>query len=331
MNQSSNSFAPRFCLALLFCVLSPGLYAKTLRIGLITPPSHIWTQAARSLAADIATESNGRHKLIVYPSRQLGNEAQMLQLMQTGALDMAILTAAEVSNRVPQFGALYTPYLAKDISEAAQVLRGEVAGSLLELLPEEIGVIGLGYGMGGLRQILSTIPVSTLDDMRGRKLRITPFEPIKDFYNLAGVAPTPMPLASVYDALANGQIDMLDMDLELILKLKYHELSHTLILSNHMMFPAVAMISGRVWLRLLEEDRQLITRLTAKHMDWVIDQAVLEEDAWNTGVRNLGTDLEILQVGPDFFGDTAAQWEKIWAPKASVISALQTELANEAQ
>ena len=152
----------------------------------------------------------------------------------------AILTAAEVSNRVPEFGALYTPYLARNIEQAALVLRGRVAASLLDLLPEEIGVIGLCYGMAGLRQILSTIPVTSLADIQGRKLRITPFEPIRDFYKLAGVAPTPMPLASVYDALANGQIDMLDMDLELILKLKYHELSDTLVISNHIMFPSVA-------------------------------------------------------------------------------------------
>jgi TRAP-type C4-dicarboxylate transport system substrate-binding protein len=317
------------CGVLLSLCYSTNVFAKTLRIGLITPPSHIWTQAARNLAADIAKESAGRHKLIVYPSRQLGNEAQMLQLMQTGALDMAILTAAEVSNRVPQFGALYTPYLAKNIEQAAQVLRGDVAASLLELLPEQIGVFGLGYGMGGLRQILSTIPVNTLDDMRGRKLRITPFEPIKDFYNLAGVAPTPMPLASVYDALANGQIDMLDMDLELIIKLKYHELSDTLVLSNHMMFPAVAMISGRVWIRLPEADRQIIRNLTTKHMSWVIDQAVVEEAAWNLEVRNLDTGLKIQEVGPEFFGDTASEWEKIWASKSGVISALHAELADE--
>jgi TRAP-type C4-dicarboxylate transport system substrate-binding protein len=330
MRLSSNRFGSLLTCALLCLVFSPGVPAKTLRLGLITPPSHIWTQAAHNLARDIEDSSGGRHTLIVYPSRQLGNEAQMLQLMQTGALDMAILTAAEVSNRVPAFGALYTPYLARNIEQAAQVLRGRVAASLLDLLPQEIGVIGLGYGMAGLRQILSTIPVSSLADMQGRKLRITPFEPIRDFYKLAGVAPTPMPLASVYDALANGQIDMLDMDLELILKLKYHELSDTLVISNHMMFPSVAMLSGRVWIRLSEEDRQMISGLTAKHMDWVIDQAVHEEAAWQAGVRKLDTGLKILDVGPEFFGNTAADWETIWAPKAGVISALRSELENAA-
>jgi TRAP-type C4-dicarboxylate transport system substrate-binding protein len=310
----------------IFLIAHPQLPAEELRMGLITPPSHIWTQAAFRLGVELEKVSNGRYSLIIYPSRQLGNEAQMLQLMQTGALDMAILTAAEISNRVPEFGALYTPYLVKDIHEAARVLRGNVASGMLELLPEEIGVIGLGYGMGGMRQILSTLPVSTLADLQGKKLRITPFEPIKDFYQLAGVAPTPMPLSSVYDALANGQIDMIDMDLELILKLKYHELADTLIMSNHMMFPSVAMMSGRVWVRMTAEDQALIGKLVAKHMGWVIDQAVLEEAAWEEGVKHL--DINILQAGPDFFGSAPEQWELIWRPRAGVIPQLRNELEN---
>jgi len=41
---------------------------------------------------------------------------------------------------------------------------------------------------------------------------ITPFEPILDFYSALGAAPTPMPLPAVYEALANGQVDAIDMD-----------------------------------------------------------------------------------------------------------------------
>jgi len=41
---------------------------------------------------------------------------------------------------------------------------------------------------------------------------ITPFEPILDFHSALGAAPTPMPLPAVYEALANGQVDAIDMD-----------------------------------------------------------------------------------------------------------------------
>lgn len=318
-SESQPPFRAFFLAALLLFL--PIAEAKVFRIGLITPPSHIWTQAAYQLSEDLDRESNGRHSMAVFPSRQLGNEAQMLQLMQTGALDMAMLTAAEVSNRVPEFGALYTPYLAKNISEAAALLRNEEANNLLALLPDEIGVIGLGYGMAGMRQILSTRPLATLDDIRGKKIRITPFEPVRDFYRLARAAPTPMPLAAVYEALANGQIDMLDIDLELIIKLKYHELADTLLLSNHMMFPMVAMISGKVWIRMNNEDRALLTRLMSQQLDGVLEKAIAGEAAWEEDARAL--EINLLDVGPEFFGDTLNNWESIWVTKSGAVEGLR--------
>ena len=219
--------------------------AKDFRIGLITPPPHIWTKAAEAFGAELAEKSGGTHSLTVFPARQLGNEAEMLQQLQTGALDMAFMTVAEVSNRAPDLGAFYAPYLANDVAHAGRILRSDTARSLLDQLPATVGVVGTGYGMAGLRQIVSRGKVTSAADLAGLKLRITPFEPILDFYNALGSAPTPMPLPSVYDALANGQVDAIDMDAELIWVLKYYENADTIVQSDHMMFPMVGLVSAR--------------------------------------------------------------------------------------
>jgi len=184
--------------------LSSQAEAREFRLGLITPPSHAWSTSAAAFGTALSKASKGRHSVTVFPSQQLGNEAQILQQLQTGAVDMAFLTVAEISNRVPDFGAFYAPYLVRDISGAAALLRSEEALSLLDQLPRRIGVFGMGYGMAGMRQILTRDKTTALTDLRGQKLRITPFAPIRDFYQLIGAAPTPMPLGSVYDALANG-------------------------------------------------------------------------------------------------------------------------------
>ena len=235
--------------------------AKEFRLGLITPPPHIWTKAAEAFGADLAEASDGAHSVTVFPARQLGNEAEMLQQLQTGALDMAFMTVAEVSNRAPDFGALYAPYLANDIAHAGRILRSETAKGMLAQLPAKTGVVGTGYGMAGLRQIVTRGEVNSVEDLSGLKLRITPFEPILDFYNAIGAAPTPMPLPAVYDALANGQVDAIDMDAELIWGLKYYEHADTIVQSDHMMFPMVGLVSARVWAGLSEEDRTMISDL----------------------------------------------------------------------
>lgn len=300
--------------------------AEDFRLGLITPPSHIWTKAADAFGAELKAKSNGAHTVTVFPARQLGNEAQMLQQLQTGALDMAFMTVAEVSNRDVDFGAFYAPYLVKDIAAAAELLRSPAAQNMLKQLPQNVGVVGLGYGMAGLRQIVSRDAVNNVGSLRGKKIRITPFEPIKDFYSLIGTAPTPMPLPAVYDALANGQVDAIDMDLELIWKLKYTEHTQVVVLSNHMMFPMVGLVSAKIWEGMGDDDRAMISELMAKHVDSTIDQYVAGESMFLDEVKKTG--IEIKAVGPEFFGDQIAAWNASWEKKTAALETLRAEAAK---
>ncbi|WP_299151742.1 TRAP transporter substrate-binding protein [uncultured Tateyamaria sp.] len=300
--------------------------AAEFRLGLITPPPHIWTKAAEAFGAELAETSGGIHSVSVFPARQLGNEAEMLQQLQTGALDMAFMTVAEVSNRAPELGAFYAPYLAKDIGHAGRILRSDMAKSMLEPLPGQVGVVGVGYGMAGLRQIVSRGEVSSAADLAGLKLRITPFTPILDFYNAVGAAPTPMPLPSVYDALANGQVDAIDMDAELIWVLKYYDHADTVVQSDHMMFPMVGLVSAKVWAGLSEDDRAMIGALMAKHVDSTIDSYVEKEAGWLEQIE--GTGKTFTKVDASFFGDAIDQWNAIWSEKTSSLDALRATAAE---
>ncbi|WP_171240013.1 TRAP transporter substrate-binding protein [Ruegeria sp. HKCCA5491] len=300
--------------------------AEEFRLGLITPPPHIWTKAAEAFGAELSEASDGAHSVSVFPARQLGNEAEMLQQLQTGALDMAFMTVAEVSNRAPELGAFYAPYLADDIGHAGRILRSDTAKTMLEPLPGQVGVVGVGYGMAGLRQIVSRGDVSSADDLAGLKLRITPFTPILDFYNAVGAAPTPMPLPAVYDALANGQVDAIDMDAELIWVLKYYDHADTIVQSDHMMFPMVGLVSAKVWAGLSEEDRALIGELMAKHVDSTIDSYVSNEAGWLEQIE--GTGKSYVKVDASFFGDAIDEWNTIWSEKTSSLDALRATAAE---
>ncbi len=288
--------------------------AKEFRLGLITPPPHVWTKAADAFSDELEKETQGMHSVTVFSSRQLGNEAQMMQQLQTGALDMAFLTMAEVSNRVPQFGAFYAPYLVDNINAAGALLRSDTAQDMLKLLPRKAGVVGIGYGMGGMRQIASRDAVNSVADLRGKKLRITPFEPIKDFYNAVGAAATPMPLPAVYDAMANGQVDAIDMDLESIWKLKYHEYSKDVVVSNHMMFPMIGLVSVKSWRALPESDREIIQKIMIKHLDQLIDTHIELEPKFLEEVKKTNANVKVLDAS--LFKTAKDDWNAIWSKKS---------------
>ena len=307
-------------------LLSTPATAKDLRLGLIVPGTHAWSQAAQAMGEELKTRSSGKYSVVVFPAGQLGSEARMLQQLQTGALDMAFMTTAEVANRVPDFGALFAPYLIRDVVQAGQLLNGEAAQGMLAQLPAKAGVVGLGYGVAGMRLMLNAFSTDDVGAINGRKIRITPFPPVQDFYRLLGAASTPMPVTDVYDALANGQVDGVDADLELISKLRLYERAKTVLQSNHMMFPVIGLMSGRVWAQTSEEDRSLIRELTRKHLDSLTGHYEKAEAETQASIEQAG--VQVQSVGPEFFGDKLQQWEEIWLKKAPVLADLRREAAE---
>jgi len=295
---------------------------RTLRIGMITPGSHFWTQTMERVGASMADRSGGAFETQLFPSGQLGNEATMIQQLQAGGLEMGFLTVAEFSNRLDDMAALFTPYLVPDVARASKLLTGPTATAMLDQLTG-LGMKGLGFGLGGMRHLISRDAVASSGDLAGRKYRITPFAPLRDFYELMNVAPTPVPLPGLFDALANGQVDGADIDLELAWKLKLFDQAPNLTVTNQMMFPVVAVVSGRYWAALDDAEKAMLSEVVSEQIDWLFAQYAEFEPKWLDDLK--GTGMTVTVASPDFFGDTLTKWHGIWDARAPSIAALQAE------
>ncbi|WP_207099499.1 TRAP transporter substrate-binding protein [Paracoccus shandongensis] len=307
--------------ACLLFLASP-LSAETLRIGMVTPPSHQWTQSAQHLADTLATETDGRLDLAVFPSGQLGNEAQMLQQLQAGALDFAFLTVGELANRDPDFGILVAPYLVPDAETAARLLEGKTAAALQDKLGA-LGLKGLGLGMAGMRIVLVSDPVAQGQTLAGRKIRTVPLAQELDFWTRAGTAPTPLPLPDLFDAYTNGQIDGMQIDLEGTLNNRFHDHSAAILDTQHMIFPMFAVASGRKWQTYSDEDRALIARHMAETTAEIRAAYPRIDADYRARLAKAGALLQ--QVGPEVFGDAVESWYREWRARTPLLVELETE------
>ena len=112
-------------------------------------------------------------------------------------------------------------------------------------------------------------------------------------------------------------------DLELIWKLRLYERAKNLLLSGHMMFPVVGLVSGRTWSGMSEDDRAVLRELTRKHLGGLANYYM--EYAAETRANIKGEGVNIIDAGPDYFGDKLDQWEQLWLKKAPVLSELREE------
>ena len=171
-----------------------------MRLGLITPVGHSWNDAALRLAELLKEKTDGRLNMTVFHSGQLGNESAMMQQLQSGAVDMGIIQAAELGSRVNHIAAINAPYLVRSTDAVAKFVRHPEVLKLFDVLPQETGTIGLGWAITGMRAVFSAKPIENLGGLNGMKLRINPTPVYRDFYQLLGAAPTPIPTPAVFDA-----------------------------------------------------------------------------------------------------------------------------------
>ncbi|RVN95716.1 TRAP transporter substrate-binding protein [Sinorhizobium meliloti] len=294
---------------------------RTLRLGIVTPPGHPWNNAALKVGEALKAETNGRLSISVFPAGQLGNEAAMLQQMQSGALDLGWIMTAELGSRIPAVAAINAPWVVDSTAKVAKLVREPVAMKLLDVLPAETGTIGLAWGITTMRVVFSAKEIAGLDDINGMKLRINTTPAYRDFYQLLGAAPTPIPTPAVFDAMSNGQVDGLEADLDFSWNQRFDKVSKTMLKMNAIFMPCVALASGRVWQTLPEADREIIARLTKSALDEQIDATVANEPALLEKFAGAGIPIKDVTVADA--GRIIAEYDKIWLPKAPVLAELR--------
>jgi TRAP-type C4-dicarboxylate transport system substrate-binding protein len=295
--------------------------SREFRLGILTPNGHPWNRAALRVGEALKEESKGRLSLTVFHAGQLGNEAAMLQQMQSGALDFGWIMAAELGSRVPAIGAITAPYIVDSTPKIAKLVRHPAAMSLFNVLPQETGCVGLAWGITGMRAIFSAKDITSLADIKGMKLRINPTPVYRDFYQLLGAAPTPIPTPQVFDAMTNGQVDGLEADLEFSWNQRFDKVSKVILQMNAIFMPVIALASGRVWQSLPAADRELIQRATKAALDTQIDELAGNEPKLVENFR--AQPIAMRNANPKDAEAVVAEFDKIWLPKAPVLAELR--------
>lgn len=277
-----------------------GVSAQALKLGHIVPPTHVWHQVSEKIATDLEKASGGKMKIAVSPLQKLGNEAQMINLMQAGAQQFGVFTVGGLSNREESFLGWSLPYVFKDVAHATRAASTPAAKEMLKRLDQH-GLVGLGYAFAGMRHVLSLQPVASAKDLANKKVRSFPSPIYNDWWTANGAAPTAMPLSEVAPSLTTKLLDAVDVDLDALVGLKFYQQAPYLTLTNHMAFPAVIVASKKWWTSRSDAERAMITKVVADAEKWGY-QAAIDADVNNLakakadGVKVVDFDIKSFQA-----------------------------------
>ncbi len=231
------------------------LRTKVLYIGHNSSQAHPVHLGILEFQKVLETKSGGSIKVKVFPDGQLGSEREVLELLQIGSVAATKVSAATLSNFVPEYHILGIPYLFRDKEHKFEVLEGPVGKSILEK-GSKFWLRGLSYFDAGSRSFYSNKKaIRTPDDLKGLKVRVMNHQMSIHMVNAMGGAATPLSYSEIYTALQQGVVDAAENNPPSFVSSNHHEISKYYTLDEHSAVPDVLIIGTKYWDNLSEEEK----------------------------------------------------------------------------
>ncbi|PYF84346.1 MULTISPECIES: TRAP transporter substrate-binding protein [Marinomonas] len=233
-------------------------FAQTLKLshnGDTKSPVH---KALKFFADEVKEKTDGDLKVRVYPNGQLGTQRESLELLQSGALDMAKSNASELESFDPGYGAFNIPYIFRDREHFYRALESEDIGQKILRSSEKYGFVGVAYFDAGSRNFYTTKPVRTPADLKGMKIRVQPSPSAIKMMELMGASPTPLPFGELYTALQQRVVDGAENNIGAVTTYRHGEVAKYYTEDEHAMIPDVLVISASTWEGLSDDNKAAV-------------------------------------------------------------------------
>ncbi len=238
----------------------PAMAEVELKIGWTTSDGATdpYAIAAREFAAALETETPGEFTFSYFPNRQLGDEREMVEGLEFGTLDVAVITNAVIANVAPEFQLNDMPFLYGNEAQAHAVLDGDVGQQMLASLSDN-GIVGLAFAEGGFRHMINNErPVSEPADVDGVKYRVMQNPVFIGMFQSLGGNAVPMAWGEVYTAVQQGTVDGLEIPIAVIQNNNFAEVVQYLSLTRHTYSALGVLMSQRTFDRLSPEQQEAV-------------------------------------------------------------------------
>ena len=289
----------------------------------VHPMGYPTTEAIKYMGELLDTWTNGRIKIKIFHSMQLGGEKEALEQVQIGALEMTRVSVGVVGPIVKEFDAFNLPYFFRSIDHMHKVVDGEIGTNLLNKL-EAGGLIGLGYMDAGSRSFYNKVrPINTPADLKGLKIRVMQNPVFVDMVNSLGGNGIQVSFSELYTALQTGVVDGAENNPPTLFNHKHYEIAKYYSLTRHLIVPEIFVFSKKVWDTLSDLDRQLIRKASALVVRRERELWAAKEAADMANLKKVGTVINEVPDTAPFIAATQVVRDELGKKFADLIKKAQ--------
>ena len=194
---------------------------------------HSTSKAMETFKKEVARLSNNTIQVDLFPGNTLGGAFEQVDQLRTGQIQMAWAGLPFYDKLSPDLGAAVLPFGAATAKQAVCQIEGDF-GRYLEEKTAEKGVYIIGWMTMGARHVTNNKrPITTVDDIKGLKIR-TPSGQAWDLtFRALGANPTPLDIKELYQALQQGVVDGQENPYDNMLVRKFNEVQKHLSNTGH--------------------------------------------------------------------------------------------------
>ncbi|SIS64279.1 C4-dicarboxylate-binding protein DctP [Roseivivax lentus] len=246
----------------------------------------------------VETRSDGAYTVEIYPNNALGNDVEVAQQMQFGAVQAAPIPTAKLSNFNPSLQLIDLPFLFPSVETTYEVLDSPtVGGRILDGL-SEAGFVGAAFWESGFKQLTCNHPVTGPSDYEGRSVRVMESPLLIAQFETMGATAIPIAFTEVYSALQQGVVECQENPIVSINSMKFYEVQDYMMISNHG-YLGTAFIFSKVWFdQQPAESQEMLLEAAREAGDYQRAQSAADAEMLLSQIEAAGT-TEIIALTPE--------------------------------
>ncbi len=320
-------------LPLAFCMSGLAQAEVKIKFAEVHPAGYAPVVAEQNMGKKLEEQSKGEFSFKMYAGGVLGSEKEVVEQLQSGAVQMTRVSLGIVGPVVPDVNVFNLPFVFRDQAHMRTIIDGEIGQEILDKITNSpANMVALAWMDGGTRNLYTKKPVRQLSDLKGMKIRVQGNPLFIDTFNAMGGSGIGMATGEIFSALQTGVIDGAENNPPTYFQHNHYQNAKFFTMTEHLILPEPIVIAKVTWDKLKPEQQALVKKLAKEAQ--AEERVLWDKSSAEAEAKLKAAGVEFITLTPDqkkaFYDATQPIRDKYGAPYKALIDRIEAVQTNPA-